>query len=95
MARLLDSVLRLDAAARMAEKVIGTRSDRGRELHAALTQLRRDLAPAVLHQIAAAGAFDPKTDLMEILALAEVAGLSWPDLAHALNHYHERHPGSC
>lgn len=30
---------------------------------------------------------------MEILALAEDAGLSWPDMADALNHFHERRPG--
>ena len=93
MVQLFNSFLRLDNAARIAGRVIGTRSECGRELHAALTGLRRDLAPVALHQLAAAPAFDPKSDLMDVLALAEAAGLTWPDLVQALNHFHERHSG--
>ena len=89
MARLVDSLLRLDTAARR----IGTRSPSGQALHDALAQLRRDLAPVALRQLVEERRYDPKADLMEILGLAEDAGLAWPDMRDAINHFHERRPG--
>ena len=88
MAKMVESLVRLDAAARIATRVLGDRSDCGRALKSALTDLRRDLAPLALHQMAAER-FDPNADLRQIFTLAEEAGLSWPDLADALNHYRE------
>lgn len=87
MARLLDTLVRLDNLARLGARVLGTRSDCGRALQQATDDLRRDLAPLALHE-QAAQPFDPKTDLMRVFAAAEAAGLSWPDMRDALNHYH-------
>ncbi|CUW41114.1 conserved protein of unknown function [Magnetospirillum sp. XM-1] len=87
MTRLLDTLLRLDNLARIGARALGARSACGRELQQAAADLRRDLAPLALHQEAEQP--DPKTDLMRVLAAAEDAGLSWPDIRDALNRYHE------
>ncbi len=73
--RLLVAVLGFDAALRAYQGRVGS------------TEAGRRLAAAALRQEAAA--FDPKSDLRRIFAAAEAAGLSWPDLADALNSYHE------
>ena len=90
MARLLDILMRVDNLARLGVQGLGTRSDNGRALRAAAADLRRELGARALAETAAH--FDPKTDLMDVLAAAEAAGLSWPDMADALNRYHERQP---
>lgn len=87
MARLLDTLLEIDTLARIGARVLGTRSDSGREFQRAVAALRRALAPLALHQVAEQP--DPKTDLKQIFAAAEAAGLSWPDMRDALNTYHE------
>ena len=87
MARLLDTLLEIDTLARIGARVLGTRSDSGREFQRAVAALRRALAPLALHQVAEQP--DPKTDLMRVLAAAEDSGLAWPDLVDALNRYHE------
>lgn len=92
MARLLDTLLHLDNLARIGARALGTRSARGCELQQAAADLRRDLAPLALHQVAEQP--DPKTDLMRIFAAAEAAGLTWPDMRDALNEYHQSTPRS-
>lgn len=91
MGHLLDALMDLDNAARVGARVLGTASGVGRQLQAAAAAVRRELAVRALAEEAAA--FDPKTDLKRIFAAAEAAGLSWPDLADALNSYHEMKGG--
>lgn len=88
MGRLLDALLELDGVARTGARALGERSRLGRQLLEEVTRLRRILAPAALHQ-AAEGSFDPRADMRRIFRAAEDAGLSWPDLAEALNTYRE------
>jgi hypothetical protein len=86
MGRLLDALLQFDCAARRGARVLGN-SSAGRELRAATADLRRALGAAALHEAAAEA--DPRHDLQRIFAAAEAAGLSRPDMADALNHFHE------
>ena len=88
---LLDALGDLDNLARLSARAWGERSRLGSALLQGVAQVRKAVAPAALAQ--AAQVVDPKADLMRIFAAAEAAGLSWPDLADALNHYHERHFG--
>ena len=90
MGRLLDALLRFDCAARKGARVLGN-SSAGRELKAAAAELRRAVGAAALHEAAVDP--DPQDDLQRIFAAAEASGLSWPDLADALNHFHERNFG--
>lgn len=89
MARLLDAYLGFDIALRAYLGRLGA-SEPARRLARAATDLRRDIAVRALNEEAAD--FDPRTDLARIFAAAEAAGLSWPDMAEALNTYHQRHP---
>lgn len=88
MPRLLDALIRIDSAARVAARVLG-HSSSGRELIAAAKDIRSAVAAAALHELAERP--DPKTDLQKIFSAAEAAGLSWPDLMDALNTYNETH----
>lgn len=92
MGRLLDALVALDNAARVGARVLGTTSGAGQQLQQAAATVRRELAPRALAEEAAS--FDPKTDLKRIFAAAEAAGLAWPDLAEALNTYHQQNPRS-
>ncbi len=86
------ALLTLDICGRTAVRCLGTRSRHGRELAAALSDVRRQVAPLILAAYAA-DPTDPKRDFMAILAAAATAGLSWPDMVDALNHFHERDMG--
>lgn len=92
MARLLDALMQLDNAARVGARVLAPGSAVARELTSAVATVRRELAVRVLAE-EAGRPFDPKTDLKRIFAAAEAAGLCWPDLAEALNTYHQQNPG--
>lgn len=87
---LLDALLELDTVARVGARTLGEHSHMGSQLLDAVTRVRRLVAPAALSEAAARP--DPKTDLARIFAAAEQSGLTWPDLADALNRYRELHP---
>lgn len=87
---LLEALLELDVAARVGARTLGEHSHMGSQLPDAVARVRRLVAPAALSEAAARP--DPKTDLARIFAAAEQSGLSWPDLADALNNYRERNP---
>jgi hypothetical protein len=90
MARLLDALIRIDSATRVASRVLGRTSSAGRELQAAVRDIRAAVAAAALHELAERP--DPKADLKQIFRACEAAGLSWPDLMDALNTYQESTP---
>ena len=90
MARLLNSLLLVETCIQVAVRHLGARSTAGQRLQSALRALRRDVGGRALHDLATE--FDPKADFQAILRAAEAAGLSWPDMADALNHYNETRP---
>lgn len=90
---LLDALVRLDNATRVGARVLAPGSAVARELMAAVAQIRREIAARALADLARQP-FDPKADLMAIFRAAEAAGLAWPDLAEALNTYHQQNPGA-
>ncbi|MDA8232832.1 MAG: hypothetical protein M0006_15990 [Magnetospirillum sp.] len=88
-ARAIDALLTLDICGRTAVRCLGTQSRHGRELASALSDVRRQVAPLVLADYAVQPT-DAKRQFMAVLAAAAAAGLSWPDMVDALNHFHER-----
>lgn len=91
MATLLDALMELEIVARTGARALGERSRLGRQLAQAVADARRVIAPMALRQVAEE--YDPKIDLARIFATAELAGLGWPDMRDALNHYRELNPG--
>lgn len=91
MARLsIDSLLVVDNCVRRAVQRLGERTAAAQHLKAAMRNLHRDVGGRALHDQSVH--FDPKADLQAVFRAAEAAGLSWQDMADALNHYNEIHP---
>ena len=88
--RSIDSLLAVDACVRKAVQRLGERTAAAQHLKGAMRNLHRDVGGRALHDLSTQ--FDSKADLQEIFRLAEIAGLSWQDMADALNNYNELNP---